>query len=120
MATATNYLGTSTGLMWDTLLPGVVPVTLYVAVQDRVTEVAEDTVRGLLSVLVPHQTRGQLQLGQPQLSPSDTVFLLKCSVILAHCGGLTLAGGQVPTKATLSLPLLNWTGERKYNERHMG
>jgi len=26
----------------------------------------------------------------------------------------------VPTKATLSLPLLNWTGERKYNERLVG
>ena len=36
------------------------------------------------------------------------------------CGGLTLAGRQVPTKAALSLPLLNWTGERKYNERLMG
>jgi len=24
---------------------------------------------------------------------------------------------QVPTKITLSLPLLNWTGKRKYNER---
>ena len=36
------------------------------------------------------------------------------------CGGLTLAGGQVPTKAALSLPLLSWTGERKYNARLMG
>ena len=36
------------------------------------------------------------------------------------CGGLTLAGHQVPTKAALSLPLLNSTGERKYNERLMG
>jgi len=26
----------------------------------------------------------------------------------------------VPTKATLSLPLLNWTGEKKYDERLMG
>jgi len=24
---------------------------------------------------------------------------------------------QVPTKSTLSLPLLSWTGERKYDER---
>ena len=29
------------------------------------------------------------------------------------CGGLALAGRQVPTKAPLSLPLLSWTGERK-------
>ena len=36
------------------------------------------------------------------------------------CGGLTLAGCQAPTKAALSLPLLNWTGERKYNERLVG
>ena len=33
------------------------------------------------------------------------------------CGGLTAAGCQVPTKAALSLPLLNWTGETKYNGR---
>jgi len=26
----------------------------------------------------------------------------------------------VPTKATSSPPLLNWTGERKFNERLMG
>jgi len=26
---------------------------------------------------------------------------------------------QVPTKATLSHPLLSWTGERKYDERLM-
>ena len=36
------------------------------------------------------------------------------------CGGLALAGRQVPTKAALSLPLLSWTGERKYNERLVG
>ena len=36
------------------------------------------------------------------------------------CSGLTLARCQVPTKATLSLPLLNWTGEKKYNERLVG
>ena len=36
------------------------------------------------------------------------------------CGGLTLAGCQVRTKATLSLPLLNWTEERKDNERLVG
>ena len=34
--------------------------------------------------------------------------------------GLTLTGRQVPTKAALSLPLLSWTGERKYNERLLG
>ena len=37
--------------------------------------------------------------------------------VLIACGGLTLAGRQVPTKAALSLPLLSWTGEGKYNER---
>jgi len=35
-------------------------------------------------------------------------------------GGLILAGCQVPTKAALSLPLLIWTAERKYNERLIG
>jgi len=28
--------------------------------------------------------------------------------------------GQVPTKTTLSLPLLSWTGERRYDERFKG
>ncbi len=37
-----------------------------------------------------------------------------------HCGGLTLTEHEVPAKATLLLPFLNWTGERKYNERLMG
>jgi len=27
---------------------------------------------------------------------------------------------QVPTKVALSLPLLNWTGKRKYDERLVG
>jgi len=31
-----------------------------------------------------------------------------------------LAGHQVPTKAALSLPLLSWTGEKKYSERLVG
>jgi len=31
---------------------------------------------------------------------------------MAFCGGLTLSGCQVPTKATLSLPLLSWTGAK--------
>jgi len=33
---------------------------------------------------------------------------------------LTLARCQVPTKATLSLPLFHWTWEREYNERLVG
>jgi len=37
-----------------------------------------------------------------------------------HCGGLTLAGCQVPTKAVLSLCLLSWAGERKCSERLVG
>ena len=32
---------------------------------------------------------------------------------VAGYGGLTVAGCQVPTKAALSLPLLNWTGGEK-------
>ena len=39
--------------------------------------------------------------------------------IITVCDGLTLARCQVPTKAAVT-PLLNWTGERKYNERLMG
>ena len=39
---------------------------------------------------------------------------------MSACGGLTLPGCQVPTKAALSLRHLNWKGERKYNERLMG
>jgi len=35
-------------------------------------------------------------------------------------GGLTLDGCQLPAKLTLPCPLINWTGERKYNERPMG
>lgn len=31
-----------------------------------------------------------------------------------------VTGHQVPTQAALSLPLLNSTGERKYNERFIG
>ena len=38
----------------------------------------------------------------------------------AKCGVLTRVGCQVPTKAALSLPLLSWTGERKYNKRLVG
>ena len=36
------------------------------------------------------------------------------------CGGLTLAGGQVDTKATLSLPSSAGQGRGKYNKRLMG
>jgi len=36
------------------------------------------------------------------------------------CGGLNLAGCQVPTKSTPSLPLLSWTGETKYNKKLVG
>lgn len=57
---AKNYLGTSIGLIWDTRLPGVIPVTVYIAVQDRVTE---DIIHGLLSVLVPHQTQWSAPAG---------------------------------------------------------
>ncbi|KAK4814539.1 hypothetical protein QYF61_022258 [Mycteria americana] len=39
---------------------------------------------------------------------------------ICFCGGLTLAGRQVPTKAALALPVLSWTGERKCNERLVG
>lgn len=36
------------------------------------------------------------------------------------CGVLTLARCQMPTKTTLSVPLLSWTEERRYSERLMG
>ena len=42
--------------------------------------------------------------------------MLRC--ILLSC--FSLAGDQVPTKAALSLSLLNCRGERKYNEGLMG
>jgi len=32
------------------------------------------------------------------------------SIFLSHCGGLTLARCQVPSKDTLSLHLLSWMG----------
>jgi len=32
----------------------------------------------------------------------------------------SLAGCQVPTEATLSLPLLTWTGEKKHKKRLLG
>jgi len=32
----------------------------------------------------------------------------------------SLAGRQVPTKAPLSLPFFNWTGEKKKDERLLG
>jgi len=35
-------------------------------------------------------------------------------------GGLTLAGNQVTSKATLSYALPRWTGERKRKERLLG
>jgi len=37
-----------------------------------------------------------------------------------HLSWFSLVGHQVPTKAALSLPLLNWTGEKKYDERLVG
>jgi len=32
----------------------------------------------------------------------------------------SLAERQVPTKSALTLSLLNWTGQKKYNKRLMG
>lgn len=69
MAMVTNYLGTSIGLIWDTCLPGVIPVTVYVPVQDGVTEVTEDTIHGLLSVLVPHQIQWSVPAGPATVLP---------------------------------------------------
>jgi len=34
--------------------------------------------------------------------------------------GFNLDKRQMPTKTTLLLPLLNWTAERKYDERLVG
>lgn len=81
MAVATNYLGTEIGLIWDTLLPGVIPVTLCVAVQEGVPE---DTAMVCCLCWFPTKHSGQLQLGQSQLSLSNSAFLLKCSVVLVH------------------------------------
>jgi len=41
-----------------------------------------------------------------------------CQLFL--CSGLALAGHRVPSKASLSLLLLNQTGERRYDKRLMG
>jgi len=41
------------------------------------------------------------------------------NVRVFYCGVLTLAEQPVPTKATLSLSLLIWTGEGKYSRRLM-
>lgn len=95
---ATNYLGPLIGLIWDTLLPGVIPVISFVAVQDRVTE---DTIHGLFSLCwFPTKHSDQLQLSQPQFSLRDTIFLLQCSVILVHL----LSQNQLCT-------IVQWKGE---------
>jgi len=47
---------------------------------------------------------------------SDSRAIDPCrTATLSGCDGLTLAGCQVPTKATLSFVLLNWTKEKKCN-----
>lgn len=101
MATATNYLWTSIGLIWDTLLPGVIPVTLYAAVQDRVTEVIEDTIHGLVSVLLPHQTQWSTPTGPAIVLPETYCILPK---IRCHPGTFI-----VPEPAVHQYPMEGWT-----------
>lgn len=81
MATATNYLGTEIGLIWDTLLPGVIPVTLCVAVPEGATED-----RAVLCCLCWFPTEpGSAPAGPvTAVSLSNTAFLLKCSIILVQ------------------------------------
>jgi len=43
-------------------------------------------------------------------------YLSSCNRALSGC----VVGCQVPTKAALSLLLLSWTRERKYNEKLVG
>jgi len=54
---------------------------------------------------------------------AHTVMLVFCnikSLIIFVLVWFGLDKCQVPTKTTLSLPLLSWTGERKYDERLEG
>jgi len=54
------------------------------------------------------------------LKQSSAERLLHCTQTgTAWLGWFSLAGCQVPTKATPSL-LLSWTGERKHDKRFMG
>jgi len=41
-------------------------------------------------------------------------------IIIKYLSWFSLAGCHVPTKATLSLPLLSWTEEKKYDKRLVG
>ena len=53
---------------------------------------------------------GDLVTGNREKAEVLRAFLPSVFTGKTGCGGLTLAGCQVPTKATLSLPLLSWTG----------
>lgn len=55
---------------------------------------------------------------QPTKTLAFTAQIAKINFIFL-CGGLTLAGRQVPTKAAVT-PLLRSTGERKFNVRLVG
>ena len=85
------------------------------------------------SEILPYQTHVQLQFVKVLVRWVNNCCLW-CAFIslillgscwsqerrVTNCGGLTLTGCQVPTKAALSLVLLNWTEERKYDERLVG
>lgn len=54
------------------------------------------------------------------ISPFCWGLVLCCHRSLNQWDGLTLAGHQVSTKATLSLPFLSWTGGEKCHENLVG
>ena len=66
--------------------------------------------KGLQTHLVPKEKEAR-EMGERSRSWADYYG----GPDLPQCGGLTLAGGQVPTRAALSLPSFNkW--EKRHNE----
>lgn len=53
------------------------------------------------------------------ICPKSEITWQKIHQDWGHCGGLTLAGWGVPTKATLVTPLLSRTGKRKHSDNLM-
>jgi len=56
----------------------------------------------------------------PRASDLLSYFVHQVSPYAGFMSWFSLAGYQVPIKAALSLPLLKWTGEKKYNKRLVG
>ena len=61
-----------------------------------------------------------MELQQSRLSQSQQAIFSPNRYQPGVLSWFSLAGPQVPTKATPSLPLLKWTGEKKYDERLKG